>query len=140
MAGEALVQGVITGGAAGGAVGGAVGAAGGFLGEIFNGFRYGDRLKRRYPISNYKLNCWKYFLEDELRKLHQKCRRLLRDENDSTFEEIGKNLKSAKSKKSAKIYQLCSMSHPLTMMDAQLADIHESFQTTNKGFDELLAE
>ena len=128
------------GGAAGGAVGGAVGAAGGYLGEVFNGFRYGDRLKRRYPISNYKLNCWKHFIEDELRKLHQKCKKLLRDENDSTFDEIREKLESAKSEKSAEIGKLSSESHRLTKLVTQLADIHESLQTTNKGFDELLAE
>ena len=74
-----------------------VGAIGGYAGEFFRGFRLGVHLKRKFPISQYKVSCWKIFLADQLRKLHQDYKKLLGEENDAALADIEEKLKNADS-------------------------------------------
>ena len=140
LVGETIAQGVIAGGAVGGHVGGAFGAVGGGFGELARGFHLGDQLKRSLSISRYKKNCWISFLEDQLKKLHQKCKRLLRKEKDAALKDIERKLKNSEHEISAKIVALCDQSHILNKQLEQLGIICDQMQTTIEGFDELLAE
>ena len=140
LVGETIVQGIVAGGAVGGHVGGAFGAVGGGFGELTHGFHLGDKLKRRFPISRCKVNCWIRFLEDQLKKLHQECKRFLREEKDAALKDIERKLENSKDGMSAEITALCSQSHILNKQLAQLEIICDQMQTTIEGFDELLAE
>lgn len=140
LVGETIAQGVIAGGAVGVHVGGAFGAVGGGFGELARGFHLGDQLKRILSISRYKKNCWISFLEDQLKKLHQKCKRLLRKEKDAALKAIERKLKNSEHEISAEIVELCDQSHILNKQLEQLGIICDQMQTTIKGFDELLAE
>ena len=140
LVGETIAQGVIAGVAVGGHVGGAFGAVGGGFGELARGFHLGDKVKRRFPISRYKVNCWISFLEDQLKKLRQKCKRLLRKEKDAALKDIERKLKDSKDGMSAEMAELFSQSYILNKQLEQLGIICDQMQTTIEGFDELLAE
>lgn len=131
---------LIAGGAVGGPVGGTFGAVGGDFGELTRGFHLGDQLKRKFPISQYKVNCWISFLEDQLKKLHQGCKRLLREEKDAALTDIKRKLENSEHEISAEIVALCDQSHILNKQLAQLEIVCNRMQTTIEGFDKLLAQ
>lgn len=140
FAGETIIQGMIAGGAVGGPVGGTFGAVGGGFGELTRGFHLGDQLKRKFPISQYKVNCWISFLEDQLKKLHQECKRLLREEKDAALTDIKRKLENSEHEISAEIVALCDQSHIMNKQLAQLEIVCNRMQTTIEGFDKLLAQ
>ena len=129
----------MTGGALATAVGGPVGAVGGYVGEWFRGFRFGDQVKKRFPISRYKVDCWKSLLANQTRKLCLHCKKLLSEEKDAAEGNISKTLKSIKLEKSDEIALLGSKSHILNQLAAQLGKICDRVQTTIKEFEILLA-
>ena len=60
--------------------GATLGAAGGFAGEMLGDLRVGEKLKKLFPISYYKVGCWRESLSRELDKLHKDCRELISKE------------------------------------------------------------
>ena len=129
----------MTGGAWATTLGGPVGAVGGYIGEWFRNFRLGDQLKRKFPISQYKIDCWKSLLANQIRKLRQDCKKLLREEKDAALANILKKLESVALEKSDEIAGLCNKSHILNQLAAQLGNICDRVQTTTEEFDMLLA-
>ena len=130
---------MVAGGALGGAVGGPVGAVGGYVGETVRGFRLGDQLKKSFPISRYKLDCWKSFLTDILGKDRQDCKKLLREEKEAALANIIENLTCVTFTKKDEIERLRNKSHILNQLAAQLGNICDQIQTTTEEFDILLA-
>ena len=121
-------------------MGGAFGAVGGGFGELTRGFHLGDQLKRKFPISQYKVNCWISFLKDQFKKQHQRCKRLLREEKDAALTDIKRKLENSEHEISAEIVALCDQSHIMNKQLAQLEIVCDRMQTTIEGFDKLLAQ
>lgn len=121
-------------------MGGTFGAVGGGFGELTRGFHLGDQLKRKFPISQYKVNCWISFLEDQLKKHHQRCKRLLREEKDAALTDIKRKLENSEHEISAETVALCDQSHIMNKQLAQLEIVCDRMQTTIEGFDKLLAQ
>ena len=130
---------MITGGAFGTYVRSPVGDVGGYVGEWFRGFRLGDQLKERFPISQYKVDCWKSFLANQTRKLCLNCKKLLKKEKDAAKENISKKLESIELEKSNEIALLGNNSHILNRLAAQLGKICDRVQTILEEFEILLA-
>ena len=139
FAGESIAQGVMAGGALEGAVGGPVGAVGGYVGETVRGFRLVDQLKKRFPISQYKLDCWKSLLANQLEKVRQDCKKLLTEEKDAVLANIIESLTSVTCTKKDEIERLHNKSHILNQLAVQLGNICDQIQTTTEEFDILLA-
>ena len=139
FAGESIAQGVMAGGELGSAVGGPVGAVGGYVGETVRGFRLGDQLKKRFPISQYKLDRWKSLLANQLGKVRQDCKKLLTEEKDAVLANIIESLTSVTCTKKDEIERLHNKSHILNQLATQLGNICDQIQTTTEEFDILLA-
>ena len=121
---------MLTGGAAG-----AAGAAGGIAGELFGAFRLGDKLKRIFPISKYKLKCWKGFLRGELKTLHRECRNRIEEGTKKTFSEM--NEKLVLHKERVKKAKLKIESHYLNKWTSKLESIENKLRKTEREFESL---
>ncbi len=132
MAAEAL-------GFAGG-VGTVVGGVGGFAGNLLGRFRFGDKLKKISPISDYKISCWRESLGRELDKLRKDCREQISQEIDRIDDNYSKSLESAKHCTENDIIALHHESHNLTIWAKQLDGSRKDLQKTVDDLDTLLDE
>ena len=132
IAAESCAAVTLTGGAAG-----AAGAAGGIAGELIGAFRLGDKLKRRFPMSKYKLKCWKKFLRGELQRLHTECRKRIEESTDKTFSEMNEKLVLDKERASKEKAKLMKESHDLNIWTSELESIENNLRKTEREFKTL---
>ena len=120
--------------------GGAVAAGvGGYAGAVISVFSLRDRLRKIFPISQYRVDCWKSLLADQVRELRRDCKKQLSGREEAALTNNMKTLESVALKKSDEIEGLRDKSHILNQLAAQLRNICDRVQTTTEEFDVLLA-
>ena len=121
-------------------LGSTLGGTGGLGGTRFGLFRFGNLIKSFFPISDYKVGCWRQKLRNNLRKLDRDCRNLTSNDIKRIEDEASKTLDHAKAKKVGKIQNEEEKLHNLTSWATALQESHTCLTERNKEFDELLAE
>ena len=119
---------------------GAVGVLGGAASEVIGHFRSGDKIKKKYPISSKKIQCWMDFLLKELKNHHEKYKTMLREEKKAGLERVKKELESTSDEKESEIVELHSDSHIWNELASRLGNKEDSIRTTEYEFEKLLTE
>ena len=120
--------------------GAAGGAAGGAVTESISGFRCGDVMKKKYPMSPKKMKCWIRFLVKELGNHYEKCKTMLREEKKASLNKAKKKLESTTDENNVEIEELRSDSHIWNELASRLGSKEDSIKTTDFEFEKLLAE
>ncbi len=122
------------------AFGGAtLGTIGGIAGDIMCNFCFGDKLKKHFPISHYKISCWRESLSHGLEQLHKDCRKLIYQDIDQIHGVYSQMLNSFRDQTSIKIEALHKESHHLTIWANQLDQTYKYLQKKGNKLDTLLA-
>ena len=119
---------------------GVFGGLGGAASEVIGDFRSGDKVKKKYPMSSKKIQCWMDFLLKELKNHHEKCKTMLREEKKAGLERAKKELESNSDKKESEIVELHSDSHIWSELASRLGSKEDSIRTTEYEFEKLLTE
>ena len=122
------------------ACGGAAGGVGGIASLVTGIFRLGDKMKKKYPISPYKVKCWKRFLVKELKNHHENCKKMLREEKGANLKRLKEKLEIIVDENPVEIEELCSDSHFWNELGSQLGIIEDSIRATVEQLKELLAK
>lgn len=118
------------------ALGSAAGGTGGLGGTFAGLFRVGKLVKRVYPISEYKLRCWRQKLRGDLLKLYTCCKDLIFNDIARIKDKASEKLGHAE----AEIREEERKVHNLTIWARESLESHTRLTERNKEFDELLTE
>ena len=121
-------------------LGSTLGGTGALGGTRFGLFRVGSLVKRYFPISDYKVGCWRQKLQGNLRKLNKDCTDLIVYDIRRIEDEASKKVDHAKAKKVEKIQNEEEKLHNLTIWATELQESHTRLIEINNEFDEQLAE
>lgn len=96
-------------------------------------------MKKKYPMSPYKMQCWMRFLVKEVRNHYENCKTMLREEKKASLNKVKKKLESTTDENSVKIEELRSDSHIWNELASRLGSKEYSIRTTEYEFEKLLA-
>ena len=121
-------------------LGSAVGGTGAVGGTLFGGLRVGNLVRLFFPISEYKIRCWRQKLRGNLLELYKCSKDLISKDIKKIKDKASEKLDDSKAEKQKKIQEEESKSLNLTTWSKELKESHTRLTEGNKEFDELLTE
>lgn len=122
------------------ALGSFAAGTGGLGGALAGLFRVGRLVQRVYPISEYKLRCWRQKLRDDLEKPYKRCKDLIFNDIARIKTKASETLGQAEAEKEKKIREEERKVHNLTIWARESLESHTRLTERNREFDELLTE
>lgn len=122
------------------ALGSVAAGTGGLGGAVAGLFRVGNLVKRVYPISEYRLRCWRQKLRDDLLELFKCCKDLIFNDIARIKDKASEKLGNAEAEKEKKIREEERKVHKLTIWARESLESHTRLTERNREFDELLTE
>lgn len=121
-------------------LGSAAGSTGGIGGTFLGLFRVGKLVRWFFPISEYKLRCWRKKLRSDLKNLYKCCKELIFNDIRRIKDKASEKLNHAEAEKAKKIREEERKAHNLTIWANELQESQSCLTETNKELDELLKE